>query len=106
MAAMRPLRLPALPLAAVVLLASCTEPDPSQYRDKLRYYLSDKCSAQGMRVKLTDDDNRSRPPTKYTGAAAGVAYTIRHNMTGADGKPVTMVTWVYKDQKAMEAAKA
>ena len=93
-------------VAVVALVSGCasSEDHPEQYHQKLKYYLSDRSRAAGFKVDLTDDDNRGRPPTKYKDAAAGVVYTIRHNLSMADGTHVTMVTWVYKDKPSLEAA--
>lgn len=94
--------------AALLLLcgaaASCSSgKSPEEYRDRLRSFLTDRCYAQGLKVKLTDKDNRSTPPTRYA-AATGVAYSIRHHLTTPDGTPATLVTWVYKDEAALDAA--
>jgi hypothetical protein len=89
---------------ALLATVGCSSSNPNEHKFRVRNYITEQMRKNGWTNIHTDDDSRARKPTKYTDAAAGLSFALRH--TGAhDESTATIVTWVYQDAKARDAAR-
>jgi hypothetical protein len=90
--------------AAALACAACSSANPAAEKVKLRNYLTEQMRKNGWSGMHTDEDSRARAPTKYAEATKGLVFTIRHSARH-DDMNATIVTWVYQDRAARDAAR-